>query len=126
MTYPHIHAVLARERQETLLAEARAAHRAREARAYRRSQRERLPRSRPERSPRSRRAQSPRRSPFRRAAGWLAPAWRRLLTRRPAGAEAAGQRVALRGDAAPAGRDIGAVGAGPAAAEHTGLAASPR
>jgi len=110
MNNPSIHTALARERQETMLAEARAAHRAREARAYRRGQRER----------------SSRRQPFRRATGWLAPAWRRLLTPQSASAAAALQRVVPRGQAAPAGRDTGAVGAEPAAAEHAGLAASPR
>jgi hypothetical protein len=36
MSYPYIHAALARERQDTLLAEAEAVRRARQARSYRR------------------------------------------------------------------------------------------
>jgi hypothetical protein len=37
MSYPWIHTALARERQDTLLAEAQAIHRARQARAHRRA-----------------------------------------------------------------------------------------
>ena len=67
MSYPHMHAALARERQDTLLAEAQAAHRARAARAYRRSQATTVPR----------------RARFRWASGWLPSAWSRLPTSRP-------------------------------------------
>ena len=67
MGYPYMHAALARERQDTLLAEAQAAHLAREARAYRR------------RAP----STAARGARFRRASGWLPSAWSRLLTSRP-------------------------------------------
>ena len=67
MSYPHMHAALARERQNTMLAEAQAARLAREARAYRRGQA----------GPPGRGAR------FRRASGWLPSAWSRLLTSRP-------------------------------------------
>ena len=67
MSYPYIHAALARERQDMLLAEAQAAHGAREARAYRRRQA----------------STAPRRARFRWASGWLPSAWNRLPTSRP-------------------------------------------
>ena len=62
-----MHAALARERQDTMLAEAQAAHLAREARAYRRGQA----------------GTAARGARFRRAPGWLPSAWSRLLTSRP-------------------------------------------
>jgi hypothetical protein len=65
MNYPYMHTALARERQDTLLAEAKAARLAREARAYRREAA----------STATRRA--------RRASGWLPSAWSRLLASRP-------------------------------------------
>jgi hypothetical protein len=65
MSYPHMHAALARERQDTLLAEAQAAHLAKEARAYRRNTI----------------STGGRGARFRRASGWLPSAWSRLLTR---------------------------------------------
>ena len=67
MSYPDMHAALARERQDTMLAKAQAAHLAREARAYRRGYAD----------PAARGAR------FRRASGWLPSAWSRLLTSRP-------------------------------------------
>jgi hypothetical protein len=67
MNYPYIHTALARERQDTLLAEAQAARRARETRLHRRSQASAATRS----------------TRFRRASGWLPSAWSRLLTSRP-------------------------------------------
>ena len=67
MSYPYIHAALARERQDTLLAEAQAAHRARAARAYRREHA----------------STARRRARFRLALGFLPSAWRRLPTSRP-------------------------------------------
>jgi len=66
MSYPHFHAALARERQDMLLAEAQADHRARQARSHHR-----------------RATMATRRSPFRWFPGWLPPAWRRLLTSQP-------------------------------------------
>ena len=67
MSYPYMHAALARERQDTLLAEARAAHLAGEARSHRRKHATATARgTRP-----------------RRASGWLTSAWSRLLTSRP-------------------------------------------
>jgi hypothetical protein len=78
MSYPYIHTALARERQDTLLAEAEAVRRARQARPYRRGHD----------TPASRR------SPLR-ARGWLL-AWGRLVTRRPAaGSAATGRPVAI-------------------------------
>jgi hypothetical protein len=67
MSYPHIHTALDRERQNTLLAEAQAVHRAREARSYRRAHGTR----------------AAHRSPFRWIPGPLASAWSRLLTSPP-------------------------------------------
>ncbi len=67
MNYPYMHTALARERQDTLLAEAQAAHLAREARAYRREAA----------------SSATRRARFRRASGWLPSAWSRLLASRP-------------------------------------------
>jgi hypothetical protein len=67
MSYPYIHAALARERQETLLAEAQAAHLAREARSHRRGHA----------------GTAGRGARFRLAAGWLPSAWSRLLASRP-------------------------------------------
>jgi hypothetical protein len=67
MSHPYLHAALVRERQDRLLAEAQAAHLAREARAHRRGQA-------------STAAHGAR---FRRASGWLPSAWSRLLTSRP-------------------------------------------
>jgi hypothetical protein len=67
MSYPHMHAALARERQDTLLAEAQAAHQAREARAHRRKA--------PSTAARGAR--------IRWAPGWLPSAWSRLLSSRP-------------------------------------------
>ena len=64
MSYPYIHTALARERQNTLLAEAQAVHWAREARSHRRAH--------------GRRAAYG--SPFRWIPGPLASAWSRLLT----------------------------------------------
>ena len=78
MSYPYIPATLARERQDTLLAEAEAVRRARQARSYRRGH-GRL---------------AGHRSPLR-ARGWLL-AWSRLVTRRPAaGSAATGRPVAI-------------------------------
>jgi hypothetical protein len=67
MNYPYMHTALARERQDTLLAEAKAARLAREARAYRREAA----------------STATRRARFRRASGWLPSAWSRLLASRP-------------------------------------------
>ena len=67
MTHPYMHAALARERQDTLLAEAHARRLAKEARAHRRGQAD----------PADRGAR------FRRASAWLPSAWSRLLTSRP-------------------------------------------
>jgi hypothetical protein len=67
MSYPYIHAALARERQDTMLAEAQSTRLAREARAHRRS-------------PAGAAARGAR---LRRASGWLPSAWSRLLTSRP-------------------------------------------
>jgi hypothetical protein len=67
MSYPDMHAALARERQNTMLAEAQAARQARAARAHRR----RLA------------GTAGRGVRFRRASGWLPSAWSRLLTSRP-------------------------------------------
>jgi hypothetical protein len=67
VNYPYIHMALARERQDTLLAQAQAAHRAREARLHRRSQA----------------GAAARGTRLRRASGWLPSAWSRLLTSRP-------------------------------------------
>jgi hypothetical protein len=67
MSYPDMHTALARERQDRLLEEARAAHLARDARAYRRRQASTAARG----------------ARFRRASGWLPQAWSRLLTSRP-------------------------------------------
>lgn len=67
MSYPYIHTALARERQDTLLAEAQAAHRARKARGYRRGHASTAARG----------------ARFHRASGWLPSAWSRLLTSRP-------------------------------------------
>jgi hypothetical protein len=67
MSYPHIHAALARERQDTLLAEAQAAHLAREARSHRR-----------EHATATARGARPHW-----ASGWLTSAWSRLLASRP-------------------------------------------
>jgi hypothetical protein len=64
MSYPYMPAALARERQDTLLAEAEAVRQARQARSYRREHG----------------APASRRSPLR-AGGWLL-AWSRLLSRR--------------------------------------------
>jgi hypothetical protein len=78
MSFPYIPAALARERQDTLLAEAEAVRRARQARSYRRGHG----------------TPAARRSPLR-ARGWLLT-WGRLLTRRPAaGPAAAGRPVAI-------------------------------
>jgi hypothetical protein len=67
MSYPHIHTALAYERQNTLLEEAQPARPAREARAHRRAHGTRAVQG----------------SPFRWMPGWLASAWRRLLTSQP-------------------------------------------
>ena len=67
MNYPYIHTALAYERQNTLLEEAQAARRAREARAYRRAHG--TPAVHPSR--------------FRWIPGRLASAWSRLLTSQP-------------------------------------------
>jgi hypothetical protein len=67
MSYPYMHAALARDRQDTLLAEAQAARLAREARAYRRGAA----------------GTAGRGARFRRAPGWLPSAWSRLLASRP-------------------------------------------
>jgi hypothetical protein len=78
MSYPYIPAAIARERQDTLLAEAEAIRRARQARSYRRGHG----------------TPSGRRSPLR-ARGWLL-AWSRLVIRRPAaGSAATGRPVAI-------------------------------
>jgi len=78
MSYPYIHAAVARERQDTLLAEAEAVRRARQARSYRHGHG----------------TLASRRSPLR-ARGWLL-AWGRLLTRRPAaGSVPTGRPVAI-------------------------------
>jgi hypothetical protein len=66
MSYPYIHAALARERQDMLLAEAQAVQLARQARAHRRTG-----------------APAQDRSPFRRTSAWLPAAWSRLLGQRP-------------------------------------------
>ncbi len=79
MSFPYIPAALARERQDTLLAEAEAVRRARQARSYRREHG----------------TQASPRSPLR-ARGWLL-AWGRVLVRRPAARSAAtGRPVAIR------------------------------
>ena len=67
MSYPYMHAALARERQDTMLAKAQAAHLASEARAYRRGHADAAARG----------------ARCRRASGWLPSAWSRLLTSRP-------------------------------------------
>jgi len=67
MSYPYMSTALARERQDTLLAEAQAARLAREARAHRRG----------------RAGTGARGARLRRASGWLPSAWSRLLTSRP-------------------------------------------
>ena len=67
MNFPHMHTALAYERQNTLLEEAQAARRAREARAYRRAHG--TPAVHPSR--------------FRWIPGRLASAWSRLLTSQP-------------------------------------------
>ena len=64
MSHPYIHAALARERQNMLLAEAEAARLVRQARSHRRR----------------RGTLAVRRSPLRRAPHWLPSAWSRLLT----------------------------------------------
>jgi hypothetical protein len=64
MSHPYIHAALARERQNMLLAEAEAARLARQARSHRRR----------------RGTPTVRRSPLRRAPHWLPWEWSRLLT----------------------------------------------
>jgi hypothetical protein len=76
MSYPYIPAALARERQDTLLAEAEAVRRARQARSYRRGHG----------------TPAHRRSPLR-ARGWLL-AWGRVLARRPAAGSASTGRPA--------------------------------
>jgi len=79
MINPHIHAALARERQQTFLAEAEAYRRAEQARFHRQ------------------RAGTPaaRRTPLRRLPDWLRPGWSRLLGQRPRSA-AGGRPVVLR------------------------------
>ena len=67
MSYPYMSTALARERQDTLLAEAQAARLAREARAHRRGHA----------------GTGARGARLRRASGWLPSAWSRLLTSRP-------------------------------------------
>ena len=67
MNYPYMHTVLAYERQNTLLEEAQAARRAREARAYRRAHGTRAGLG----------------SRFRWMPPRLASAWSRLLTSQP-------------------------------------------
>jgi hypothetical protein len=67
MSHPYFPAALARERQNTLLAEAEARRRARQARAQRHRQA----------------TPATHRPLLCRLPAWLAPAWRRLLTRRP-------------------------------------------
>lgn len=67
MTHPYIQAALARERQNMRLAEAEAHRQARRARSHQRKMRGTPAFHRPL---------------FRRTAGWLAPAWSRLLSRR--------------------------------------------
>jgi hypothetical protein len=67
MSYPYVHAALARERQDAMLAEAQSARQAREARAYRRGRAGTVTRG----------------ARFRRAPGWLPSAWSRLLASRP-------------------------------------------
>ena len=64
MSHPYIHAALARERQNMLLAEAEAVRLARQARSHRRR----------------RGTPAVRRSPLRRAPHWLPSEWSRLLT----------------------------------------------
>jgi hypothetical protein len=76
MSYPHIPAALARERQNTLLAEAEAVRRGRQARVHRHGHG----------TPASHR------SPLR-ARGWLLT-WGRVLTRRPVAGSAATRRPA--------------------------------
>ncbi len=79
MSHPYIPMALARERQDTLLAEAAAVRLARQARLHRRRHG----------TPASRRSAL-------RTQGWLL-AWSRLLTRRPgAGSAATGRPVAIR------------------------------
>ena len=78
MSYPYMPMALARERQDTLLAEAESVRLARQARLHRRG------------TPGGRRSAL-------RARGWLL-AWSRLLTRRPrTGSAAPGRRVATPG-----------------------------
>jgi hypothetical protein len=67
MSYPYMHTALARERQDTMLAEAQAVRQARAARAHRRGHADAAGRG----------------VRFRRASGWLPSAWSRLLTSRP-------------------------------------------
>ena len=67
MNFPHMHAALAYERQNTLLEEAQTARRAREARAYRRAHR----------------TQAVHGSRFRLMPGPRTSAWSRLLSLRP-------------------------------------------
>ena len=75
MSYPYIHAAVARERQDTLLAEARDIHRAREARSHRRASGTRAAHG----------------SWFRWMPARLPPAWSRPLTSQPqSGSEATG------------------------------------
>jgi hypothetical protein len=74
MSYPYIHTALARERQDTLLAEAQAARRAREARSHRCA-----------RGPRAARGSSLRWIP-----GRLASAWSRLSSQPRSRSEATG------------------------------------
>jgi hypothetical protein len=74
MGYPRIHSALARERQNTLLAEAQATHQARQARVHRRWHG----------------TPAARRSPIRRTARRLSSAWGRLLTSRPESRSEAG------------------------------------
>ena len=67
MSYPYMSTALGRERQDLLLAQAQAAHLAREARAYRRGHDSTAARG----------------TRFRQASRWLPSAWSRLLTSRP-------------------------------------------
>jgi hypothetical protein len=67
MNYPYIHTALAYERQNTMLAEAQAARRARAARAYRRAHATRAVHG----------------SPLRWMPARLASAWSRLLSSQP-------------------------------------------
>ena len=61
MSYPTMHAALPRERRATLVAQAQTTRLAREARAHGRGHAD----------------TAPRRERFRRASGWLPPAWSR-------------------------------------------------